>query len=455
MQPGTRLAHFEVAEPIGSGAMSEVYLARDVQLNLPVAVKVVSARLLATDADARSRFEKEAQAAARLTHHNICRVYYYGVENGWPFYAMELIRGVSLQQVIDQRLRLSWAQILDITVQAVRGLRHASEANIAHRDVKPANLMIGRDGAVKVVDFGLSTWHGTNPYLSDRGLVVGTPSYISPEVIRRQPVDWRGDQYSLGVSLYHVLMGHLPYEGEDANLVMRMHLDAPVPDLRDRDALLPPRICRMVRRMMSKEPDERFGSYDEILQEIDLLHEELAQQLEAEIAYCDICRRNSHSLGAACRSCGATRTNTAPRYARVWLTGYASDSGAQKVADYLGRSIGREAKVVRSILADLPFKLSHHLDFEQATDMKRRLAELGAELQIEPIREKDLPQPGQKMPYGPLMRRSADAPGLRAPSTPGMAERRPVKGSVYRWAAAGFVAGATFGLAIGYLVFGS
>ena len=408
--PGTRLAHYEIAAPIGAGAMSEVYLARDVNLNLEVAVKVVSAKLLATDSDARSRFEKEAQAAARLSHPNICRVFFYGVENGWPFYAMELIRGVTLQQVIDQRLRMSWAQVIDIIVQAVRGLRHASSSEIANRDIKPANLMIDQEGVVRVVDFGLSAWLGSNPYLSDRGLVVGTPSYVSPEAIRRETVNWLSDQYSLGISLYHLITGRLPYDGEDPTLVMRLHLEAPVPDLAELDDQYPKGLCSIVRCMMDKDPTERFASYNELLNKLDYLADELDERLDEELAYCELCRRNTTSKGASCASCGATRSVHAPRYAQVVLTGYKDEQGEIRTADYLARSIGRGPEVVSRILSELPFRLSHHLDYEQAVNMQRRLSDLGARIEVHPIREEGLPAPGERLPYGPAQTRRRLAP---------------------------------------------
>ncbi len=273
---GHRLAHFRIERPLGKGGMGEVYLATDVALERPVALKILP-REVSRDSQLRERFYREARAQARIQHPNVCHIYYIGEEDDLLFFAMEYIDGESLQERIARVERLAPEVAVDLCRQAALGLREANRHGFTHRDVKPSNLMVDANGVVKVVDFGIVKQQvdPASPSAEVAALtgtsgttLIGTPLYMAPEQARGERVDFRADIYSLGATLHHLCAGAPPFAGDTAMAIVSKHLA-------DRRPRLPATkragraatnsVDALCERMMAKRPDARFASYDELL----------------------------------------------------------------------------------------------------------------------------------------------------------------------------------------------
>ena len=256
--PGTRFGDYEILEELGAGGMGKVYRARDLTLERLVALKTLAHRL-SQDTSFVQRFLKEARAAARLNHPNIVQIYDFGCVDSVYYLAMEFVDGHSLGTYL-KRGHFSEAESIQIIRHACRALSVAHADGIVHRDIKPDNLMLTSRGDVKLVDLGIAKRIDEDQSLTQTGQAVGTPHYISPEQIRGQKdVDARADVYSLGATLYHLVTGHTPYSGASGPIVMSMHLVEPLPDPRRFEAGLSEGICRVIRRMMAKDRDARYG----------------------------------------------------------------------------------------------------------------------------------------------------------------------------------------------------
>jgi eukaryotic-like serine/threonine-protein kinase len=262
--PGARLGAYEILAPIGAGGMGEVYRARDTRLGREVAIKVVTDALM-TDSAALARFEREARAIAALSHPNIVALHDVGRAHGAPFAVMELLDGESL----DRRLAtadLPWRTALDVAAAVADGLASAHARGIAHRDLKPGNIFITRDGLVKIVDFGLATdgafqcVSGGVAMETAPGVLFGTIGYMSPEQVRGEPADHRSDIFSLGCVLYEMLARERPFRGEAAPEVCAAILRDQPRDLAAHGRGIPVRVDALVRRCLEKNPDHRFQS---------------------------------------------------------------------------------------------------------------------------------------------------------------------------------------------------
>jgi len=208
---GTEVLHYKILEKIGSGGMGEVYLALDSKLNRKVALKFLSPHLCQDD-DCRKRFKREAQAAAKLSHPNIVHIYEVAEYNARPFFAMEHVGGQSLKDIIrDEQPDLD--EIIDLTLQVSEGLAKSHEAGITHRDIKPSNIVIDADGRPKLLDFGLAAIKDTDQ-LTKTGSTLGTVGYMSPEQVQGKDTDHRSDLFSLGIVLYEMIAGRLPFKGD-------------------------------------------------------------------------------------------------------------------------------------------------------------------------------------------------------------------------------------------------
>jgi serine/threonine-protein kinase len=268
LSAGTRLGPYEVLAPLGAGGMGEVYRAKDTRLGREVALKVVHPGL-ASDPDRLSRFEKEARAAAQLDHPNILVVHDVGTHEGSPFIVSELLQGESLREKLGAPLPPKKA--VDFAIQIAHGLAAAHEKGIVHRDVKPENVFVTKDGHVKILDFGVAkllpsfeasgvdtetpTASATQP-----GTTVGTVAYMSPEQIRGQPVDARTDLFSLGVVLYEMLSGKRPFQRETAAEIMTAILREEPPSLAGTTPAIPPSLEGIVIECLEKQPADRFSS---------------------------------------------------------------------------------------------------------------------------------------------------------------------------------------------------
>jgi serine/threonine-protein kinase len=249
--------------------MGEVYLAVDQELGRRAAIKVLGIKHLANHT-LKERFLREARALAGLSHPNLIPVFESGHvgDPPRPYYAMELLEGGDTQTLLDEHGPLPSSVVAHIGAQAATGLGEAARARIIHRDVKPSNLGISRQGVLKVTDFGLAQSFAMDQRLTGKGLVVGTADYIAPEQARGDDLDERADVYALGCTLFHLITGHPPYcapEGSEVKQfveVMRAHVSAPVPDPRRDAPNADAELVHVIGRMMAKGRDER-PSFDE------------------------------------------------------------------------------------------------------------------------------------------------------------------------------------------------
>ena len=249
--------------------MAEVYLAEQVRLKRRVAVKILKPEL-AGDRTYLQRFELEAQAAASLIHANIVQIYEVGCVDQLHYIAQEYVQGQNLRDYLARHGPPDLSHALSIMRQAASALAKAAEQGVVHRDIKPENIMLTAGGEVKVADFGLArlTHEGAANDLTQVGMTLGTPLYMSPEQVEGRPLDPRSDIYSFGVTCYQMLSGSPPFVGETALGVAVQHLKSRPKPLEAIRPDLPPMLCRIVHRMLAKSPSERFESARELLREL-------------------------------------------------------------------------------------------------------------------------------------------------------------------------------------------
>ncbi|MDX6475004.1 MAG: eukaryotic-like serine/threonine-protein kinase [Gaiellaceae bacterium] len=251
---------YRLLEPLGRGAMSSVWLAQDDELERRVAVK-----MLAESAD-RARFEREARAAAALSHPNICALYDYGEADGRPYMVLEYLQNGSLEE----RLKsgpLPDEETLRISTEMAAGLAHAHERGLVHRDLKPANVLFDAEDRAKIADFGIARMGGSGT-LTEAGTVLGTASYISPEQASGQPAGPASDVYSFGVILFRMLTGRLPFVSTNAMELVRMHRDDPPPAVVDFRPDAPARLESIAAAALAKDPAERPPDGAALLREL-------------------------------------------------------------------------------------------------------------------------------------------------------------------------------------------
>ena len=275
---------YEILEVIGRGGMAVVYKARCHLLNRYVAIKILRDEM-AADSEFKERFNKEAQAVAMLSHPNIVSVYDVSRTPEVDYIVMELVDGITLKQYIKSKGRLSCKESVHFAVQIARALSHAHNKGIVHRDIKPQNIMIDLDGTVKVGDFGIAYLESTQA--SETGMAVGSVHYISPEQAKGQAVDARSDIYSLGVVMYEMLTGRLPYTGDTAEAVALQHVSSTPVLPRAIDPEIPERLEAITMKAMNADIEKRYQTADELLEDLDEYRQSqaassAAQESEAE-----------------------------------------------------------------------------------------------------------------------------------------------------------------------------
>lgn len=269
---GERISHYEVLGQIGSGGMGEVYLARDTGLGRKVALKLLPPSFTA-DAQLRARFFREAQLASTLDHPNICTIHEVGQSSSGLFIAMQYVEGITLKQIINSRA-LKMDALLSISLQAADALAAAHDQGIIHRDIKSTNIIITPRGQVKVLDFGLAKLTDAGgrdavgkaeSELTRTGAVLGTPSYMSPEQARGLRVDHRSDIFSLGIVIYEMASGDVPFKGKSQAETMNAVINEPHTPVAEFNQEVPARLSAVIDRALSKEPANRYQSMGEML----------------------------------------------------------------------------------------------------------------------------------------------------------------------------------------------
>lgn len=253
---------FELLEKLAEGGMGVVYRARYAGNDRIVAVKLLPAEL-ATDTVLLARFERELDVLKQLRHPNIVRCFGGKCESEEQFYAMELIDGGTLADLLDRKGQLSWEFVIDYAVQMCEALNYAHEHGVIHRDVKPGNFLLTKSGQIKLSDFGLASIVTTNR-LTASGRTVGTIQYMAPEQIRGKALTGRVDLYALGCVLFEMLTGRTPYSGENAAAIMQQHLTGPIPHVIAEVPECPLKLDQLIFELMSKNPDQRPATAAEV-----------------------------------------------------------------------------------------------------------------------------------------------------------------------------------------------
>lgn len=257
---------YEIVSRVGGGGMAVVYKAKDVLLNRYVAIKVLS-ESLSNDSEFIRRFSREAQAAASLSHPNIVNVYDVGRDHFTHYIVMELVEGPTLKQYIQDRGPLPVQEAATIAVQICDGLAHAHENQIVHRDIKPHNILLGPNGRAKVTDFGIAR-AASSSTITQQGSVMGSVHYFSPEQARGGVIGEKSDLYSLGIVLYEMLTGRIPFDGDSAISIALKHLQETPEDPRKYNSNIPDNVAEIVMRALSKNPEERFESARDMMKNI-------------------------------------------------------------------------------------------------------------------------------------------------------------------------------------------
>ncbi len=263
---GQTISHFQIVKKLGQGGMGVVYLADDLVLGRKAAVKILSADY-SDNPDFRARFRREAQTGAALNHPNIVTIYEVGEFEQGAFIAMEYVDGESLAVLI-AREQLYFKKALEITIQICQGLQKAHQAGIIHRDIKPGNIMIDREGQVKILDFGLAKLLGDTG-LTQKSMIMGTPHYMSPEQTKGETLDYRTDIFSLGVVLYELLTQKLPFQGDSGPAVSYAIVHKNAQPISDYTSETSPGLEKIVEKALQKDPGLRYRRIDEMLSDLD------------------------------------------------------------------------------------------------------------------------------------------------------------------------------------------
>ena len=259
----SQLGRYEVIGELGQGAMGVVYKARDPLIDRVVAIKTINLGLALDEKDEyEGRFYQEAKAAGRLNHPNIVTIYDVGKSGDVAYIAMEFLEGRDLRDIMNERGILPVEQVLDVTAQVALGLAYAHEHGIVHRDVKPSNIMLVRDGHVKITDFGIARM-ASAAVRTQTGMVLGSPKYMSPEQVVGKDIDQRSDIFSLGVMLYELLTGQAPFDGENVNAIMYQTLNILPAPPNTLNPAVPEMVNFIVAKALAKGIEDRYQNAED------------------------------------------------------------------------------------------------------------------------------------------------------------------------------------------------
>ena len=262
LRPGMIISdRYEIIDSVGSGGMADVYKAKDQRLERFVAIKILKDEY-SSDKIFVNKFRGEAQSAAGLSHPNIVNVYDVGDDKGLHYIVMELVEGITLKRFIEKKGKLEVKEAVGIAIQIAQGMEAAHDNHIIHRDIKPQNIIISRDGKVKVTDFGIAKASNSNTITSN---AMGSVHYLSPEQARGGYSDEKSDIYSLGVTIYEMLSGKVPFAGDNNVSVAMLHIQGEAMTLRELDSNIPLSIDKIVQKCMQKKPERRYHSASDLI----------------------------------------------------------------------------------------------------------------------------------------------------------------------------------------------
>lgn len=275
LELGTMLSgRYEVLKRVGSGGMADVYMAKDHKLNRNVAVKVLKSEYV-EDEKFLKKFETEAQAVARLSHPNIVNIYDVGIEDGINYIVMELAEGITLKEYIRKKGYLSPKETVEISTQIASAISHAHKNHIIHRDIKPQNILVSDTGIIKVTDFGIAKATSSNTVTST-ATAMGSVHYISPEQAKGRFCDEKSDIYSLGITMYEMVTGHVPFDHENGVTIALMHLQNEItPPSQIRDGI-PDSLEKIILKCTMKKPEERYQTADDLIADLRLVFEDIS-----------------------------------------------------------------------------------------------------------------------------------------------------------------------------------
>jgi serine/threonine-protein kinase len=271
--PKHRIPGYRLVEKLGAGSMGTVYKGVQLSLDRVVAIKVLPPEL-GRNENFVKRFMREARSVAKLNHPNIVSGIDVGEVDGWRYFVMEFIDGVTVGQILQRGGKMDERRAIRIIRHVTDALAHAHRHRMVHRDIKPDNIMIARDGVTKLCDLGLAKEPKEGGSTTEEGLAMGTPNYISPEQAQGESgIDIRSDIYSLGATLYHMATGSLPFDGPNPAVIMTKHLLEPLPPPRTRNRALRRGTCQVIEKMMMKRREDRYQEPEELIAHLEILEQ--------------------------------------------------------------------------------------------------------------------------------------------------------------------------------------
>ncbi len=259
---------YKIIEEIGHGGMGKVFKAYDKELDIVVALKMIKPSLIANE-DVITRFKRELLLAREIQHDNVIRIHDLGEIDEIKYISMNYINGNSLNEIIESIGQLSVDKSIDLAKQICSALSAAHDKGIVHRDLKPQNIMIDKKGKLYVLDFGIALSLRQSSHTTEPGVIIGTPDIMSPEQIKGEKADERSDIYALGVIMFQMVTGELPFIAEDYNALLYKHVNEPIPTTQQVNPLIPALLSQIIEKCMQKNPQDRFQSIDELNKKLD------------------------------------------------------------------------------------------------------------------------------------------------------------------------------------------